>query len=83
MENLWTIRTPVRPARAGWTFRGWYRKHDGCWSGPVPAGEIARLLRSRELLPSERLMAVWKDGDRTRYAYRTAELAARRRHPAP
>jgi hypothetical protein len=63
------------PQPADWAFYGWYRKVEGCWTGPLADVEVVHLVRSGELRPSDRLMEVWKSGDTARRSYRTVAEA--------
>src|ERR1044071_5456502 len=74
MSVEWILRSRQRrvPANPEWIFHGWYYKCEGCWTGPVSIEELAQLRRKKQLQPSDKVMEVWKNGDRTRCAYREA-----------
>jgi hypothetical protein len=74
MSVEWILRSRQRmlPRNPEWTFQGWYYKREGCWTGPIATEEVARLLRKKQLRRSDKLMEVWKNGERTKCAYREA-----------
>jgi len=72
MSVEWILRSRRRtvPLASEWTFQGWYYKREGCWTGPITREEVARLLRKKQLRRTDKVMEVWKNGDRTQCNYR-------------
>jgi hypothetical protein len=46
-----------------WTFLGWYYFLGGEQVGPVPGGEIARLLAGGHLRPWDEVLKGWRDAN--------------------
>jgi hypothetical protein len=71
MSVEWILRSRRRslPQNPEWRFHGWYYKREGCWTGPIRSEEVAQLLRKKLLRRSDKLMEVWKNGERTHCNY--------------
>jgi hypothetical protein len=68
LRNLQYRQAPT----TDWTFQDWYYKEQGCWTSPLDTEEIAQLIRRKRIQPTDQLMEVWKNGERTKCAHREA-----------